>query len=462
MIDFIIVIIYLIISGIIAISVSRRDFSVNSWAMGGGSYNKWMICITLSAAFIGGGFTIGVSEKAYKYGMIFVIAIWGFSIKEVVIAQFIAPRIKRFIGKAKTAGDIIEFGFGENAKIITGIASFIICSGIIGAQLVSCGNIFTTFFPDISPVVGTIIIAVLILIYILIGGFKAVVSLDILHFSIIMIMIPVIMIFCILSVESINLESVISKPDLSGMELTAIPISILMISFFLGESLVPPYIQRLLIGKDEKETQKGTYYSALLSMLFFTMICIIGVMAYQYNHEILPHTSLPYMIDNVMPIGLKGLSIAALIAVILSSCNSFTNSTVVAVYNDIIYVKFPKLDQYGVLIMRTLTFLLIAMATLFALSSESALDILLSSYKFWTPMILPPLIMSIFGMRSSFCAFIISSILSVVSMVLYDYYSLFSIGIEGSLENVIFGTIIDIISLLTIHYLFIKDKYKAI
>ena len=383
--------------------------------------------------------------------MIFIFAIWGFSIKEVFVAKFIAPRIKAFQGRAKTAGDIIEHSFGKSAKIITGCASLVICSGIIGAQLVSCGNILNLFFPNLSTIFCTIATATLVLSYIIAGGFRSVIVLDIMHFSIIMVMIPITMVVGIMSVDTFEVSSLYSMPDSNGLALTALPLAVLVISFFLGESLVPPYVQRLLIGKDEKETQMGTMYSAIMSMIFFAIIGVVGVIAYKLDAKMPAYLALPYVIQTVMPIGLKGLSIAALVAIVLSSCNSFINSTSIAVYNDILLNISKKVEKRGLFLIRVITFVIVAGATLFAITSQSALDILLESYKFWTPIILVPLVMSIFEVRSSGKAFIISGLLSILTMMLWDYIKPWSTGISGSLENVIVATLVNIISLFTIN-----------
>ena len=451
MFDIAIVILYVAANFCLGFFVSRKTKSLQQWTMGSSSYNRWLICITLSASFIGGGFTIGLAEKTYIYGLIFIFAIWGFSIKEAFVAKFIAPRIKTFQGRAKTAGDIIEYSFGKSAKVITGFASLIICSGIIGAQLVSCGNILNLFFPDLSIIFCTIATAVLVLSYIIVGGFRSVIALDVMHFSIIMVMIPLTMVIGLMSVDTFEVSQLYSMPDSNGLTLTALPLAVLVISFFLGESLVPPYVQRLLIGKDEKETQMGTMYSAIMSLVFFAIIGIVGVIAYKLNPELPSYLALPYVIQTVMPVGLKGLSIAALVAIVLSSCNSFINSTSVAVYNDILKSIFKNIEDRGLFLVRVITFIIVAGATLFAITSQSALDILLESYKFWTPIVLVPLVMSIFEVRSSGRAFVISGLLSIMTMMLWDHIKPWSTGINGSLENVIVATLVNIISLFTIN-----------
>ena len=141
MIDNIIVISYLLLTVIVGLKVSSSVKSDQDYINGGKNYSALTIFATLSACFIGGGFTIGLAEKTYLYGFVFIIAIWGFSVKEILIAKFIAPKMKAFQATASTVGDIMELNYGKGAKILSGIASLLCCGGIIGAQVAACGNI---------------------------------------------------------------------------------------------------------------------------------------------------------------------------------------------------------------------------------------------------------------------------------------------------------------------------------
>jgi len=42
----------------------------------------------------------------------------------------------------------------------------------------------------------------------------------------------------------------------------------LFLTFVLGETLVPPYVQRLLIGKTERDVSRGTLFSGLFQFRF--------------------------------------------------------------------------------------------------------------------------------------------------------------------------------------------------
>lgn len=111
----------------------------------------------------------------------------------------------------------------------------------------------------------------------------------------------------------------------------------------------------------------------------------IGIVALSLNPSIQPYLALPYVILKVMPIGLKGLTLAAMIAVIMSSVDAFLNAAAIAVENDIIYPIFKNKNR--LVVARFCTYIIALASIAFSLHFESSLDLLLQSYVFWTPVI---------------------------------------------------------------------------
>ncbi len=182
----------------------------------------------------------------------------------------------------------------------------------------------------------------------------------------------------------------------------------LFLNFFFGETLVPPYVQRLLIGKNFKETAKGTLWSGLLSIPFFLLVGIIGLSALTLNPQLDPNLALPYVITEVMPVGLKGLAIAGMMAVVMSSADSFLNAAAISISHDVMKPLANKESftaNVELFWSRLVTVIVGALGALFAITTKSALDILLVAYNFWTPFILVPLIAGILGFRASANAF---------------------------------------------------------
>lgn len=459
MFDIAIVALYLLLTLCLGLYVARTVKTPEIYRTGGRQYSSWIVFATLSASFIGGGFTIGLSEKTFLYGVAFIIAIWGFSLKEILIAALIVPRLKPF-HQAETVGDIMAIAFGQKAKLITGIASVLVCGGIIGAQVAACGNIIYTFL-GISRAIGCILTAGIVVLYATVGGMRSVVAVDVLHFSILIIMLPLVLIFGLTEVGGFPvLLQGLPSPHLTPLGTIGLEaVIILFISFFLGETLIPPYIQRLLIGKNMDETKWGTLWSGMISVPFFLVIGLIGMLAFLLDPSLPSHLALPYTIKMVMPIGLKGLAIAAMLAVVMSSADSFLNSTATAMVKDILIPLGwkPKNEKTELITSRGVTFIIGTVAIVFALSSASVMDILLYSYQFWTPFILMPLLAAVFGVRSSDKIFVIAASVGVLTVIWWNVTHP-QVLIDGALEGVIAGVVSNSLCFIICQKFFYKPK----
>lgn len=102
-------------------------------------------------------------------------------------------------------------------------------------------------------------------------------------------------------------------------------------------------IQRTLAAKSLKEAQKGIAFAAFLKLLIPFIVVVPGIIAYVMNVDttgavigvdfinadgsIANDNAAPWLIKNFVPVGFKGLVLAALAAAIVSSLASMLNST---------------------------------------------------------------------------------------------------------------------------------------
>jgi len=107
-------------------------------------------------------------------------------------------------------------------------------------------------------------------------------------------------------------------------------------------------IQRGLAAKSIREAQRGVIFAGYLKILIPLIVVIPGIAAYVISNSqgtpIEPSDkAYPWLLHNFVPVGLKGLAFAALIAAIVSSLASMLNSTSTIFTMDI-YKKFIKKD----------------------------------------------------------------------------------------------------------------------
>lgn len=103
-------------------------------------------------------------------------------------------------------------------------------------------------------------------------------------------------------------------------------------------------IQRALAAKNIREAQKGVAFAAVLKLFMPLIVVVPGIAAYYLHADIdKPDQAFPWVLNNHVVFGLKGLVFAALVAAIGSSISSMVNSASTIFTLDI-YKQLQKKD----------------------------------------------------------------------------------------------------------------------
>jgi SSS family solute:Na+ symporter len=412
---------------------------MEQFAVAGRSFTSLVIFATLSASFIGGGFSIGNAEKVYLFGIVNIFALWGFSLKEILVATFIAPRMNRF-PDVISVGDIMKQDYGTVGKVITGVFSLLLCAGIVGAQVGGIGIIFHVFL-GLSPVVGILIGCGIVITYTTIGGMRAIIFTDMVQFVALAIAIPVTLYLGIQQVGGwgeVRAALPAEHFELPGTAMTALAFISLFFTFVLGETLVPPYMQRLYIGKNARHTARGTLLSGLFSLPFFAVTGMLGLVALAMNPDLDANLALPYVVREVLPVGIKGLVIAGIISIVMSSADSFLNGASIAFTHDILkpLAKDKLTPRQELVTAKIVTLVVGLLAVIFAIKIKSVLDILIFAYNFWAPIILVPLVATLLGVRAKLPAFLSGAVAGLVGTLIWNSTLGPTLGVDGLIIGV--------------------------
>lgn len=425
---------YLIAVLIIGIWAGRGVKNMSDYAVAGRSFGTMAIFATLSASFIGGGFSMGNAEKVFLVGVSNIVALWGFSLKEILVARYIAPNIVNY-PNAISVGDIMEPAYGKEARVFAGIFGVILSAGILGAQIGAIGYIMNLFL-DLSRTMGIILGLGIVITYTTVGGMRAVVWTDIMQFIVLAIGIPLALYFGVQHVG--GWSAVIEKVPadhfmISTKPMALIALASLFLTFVLGETLVPPYLQRLLIGKENHNVRRGTLMSGIFSIPFFAISGLIGLVALAMNPSIDANLAMPYVVQEALHPVLQGVVIAAIISIIMSSADSFLNAAAIAFSNDIIKPlrKIPLTHKAELIMARIVTLAVGILAVVFALSIDSILDILIYSYNFWAPTVLVPLAAALLGAPLSKHRFIAGATAGILTTIIWSNVLNSPLGIDG-------------------------------
>jgi SSS family solute:Na+ symporter len=444
MADFVVVGAYLLTIVGVGFWASRGQSSLEDYAVAGRRFGPVVIFATMSASFIGGGFSTGNAANVFLLGVAGVVGLWGFSVKEILVATLIAPKMDRF-RSAISVGDVMAVAYGRTGRLVTGVSGLMLCTALVGAQVGAMGIAFNVFY-GIDRLTGIAVGCGIVILYTTLGGMRAVVASDIIQFVILSLGMPLVLVFGVAYVGGVDaLLAAVPAGHVSipGEHYTWAGLIALMFTFLLGETLVPFYFQRLLSGKSAGKTARGTLWCGLFSIPFFAITGLIGLVALAIDPSLNSNLALPHVVTTVMPPVLKGFVIAAVLSIVMSSADSVLNSASIAFTNDILgpLQLRPLSDWQALWLARGVTLSVGLLSVAFALTIDAIIDILIYAYTYWAPVVLVPLVATIYGHHRSLAAFVSGALAGAVVAVVWDHV----LGQPAQVTGLVVGVLANLI-----------------
>ncbi len=421
-IDIAIVISYFIITLIVGIFSGRsvknmKDFSVSSKI-----FPTSVLVSTIFATWMGGDDLIGVSERIYGVGLAFFVIALGQSLSFFFHAYVIAPKIIRGFSNKISIGEIMGDLYGKPGQLMSGVANVLFSIAYIAVQIKAIGCVCNLFF-NISHLSGTIIGSFIVIAYSSFGGIRSVVFTDVLQFGILIIGIPL--------MANVALEKVggweyllFNLPE-QHIELTSYQGSFaLFFAYFVYcafPGFSPMLIQRILMAKDEKQSTQSLVISGLLYIPFYAVITVIALCAVLMFPGIDPNSAFLNVLDNSLPTFVKGLAVSGVLAVVMSTADSFLNVSSVAATRDIIAVLWPDKinDMTELRLGRVITILLGIVSIDIATRFTSMIDFGLYFSNFWTPTVVAPMSLYLFNLKTDIETYLIGMAIGFISIVAF-------------------------------------------
>ncbi|MHC0448637.1 MAG: sodium:solute symporter family protein [Candidatus Lariskella arthropodorum] len=446
-IDIIIVIAYLLLCILIGLYKSGSIKTLREYTLGKGSFSNIVISTTLFATYIGAGSVMGYIGKVYTLGLFFIVTRLSSPLCWLLMAKIYGQNIDQFIGLVSIS-DIMEKLYGKAGRWVTNITSIFIAIVAIAIQAVAMGHI-TNYFFGIGYDNSVIITVLILALYSSLGGIRAVAFTDLFQLVVIMVAMPI---ACSFAYHNIGGYSGIVHrlpQDMLKLDLNAENIW-LFLSLILY-SLLPmdaaPFIQRFLICKNSIQLTHCLNVSAILAFFLTIIICIIGLILKIKEPDIDHNIVFIHFIMEHTTVGFKGLIIAGLLAVIMSTADSWLNTISVLVTHDIISKIIPLTGKQALFTARASTFLLCILTLAITRQEHSIMELMWLVDNLGSPTLAIPLIAGFLKFRTNSKSFIAAVVVAMLSTAISGYTA----GGLGTI-SLICGMIGSAVGLFGMHY----------
>ena len=320
----------------------------------------WAIGASLIAANISAEQFIGMSGSGYVIGLGIATYEWTAAIALIVIAKFFLPIfLKEGI---YTMPQLLEIRYDRRVR--TGLAVFWLLLYIFVnlTSVLYLGALALRTIMGIQLMYGIIGLAVFSALYTIYGGLKAVAWTDVVQVTVLIVGGLVTTFFALNAVSGgegflrgfadlihqapEKFDMILDKSNPNFKELPGLGVLLggMWMAHFFYWGCNQYITQRALAAKNIKEAQRGLMFGGYLKILTPLIVVIPGIVAFALKADIVkPDEAYPWLLSNFVPMGLKGLAFAALIAAIVSSLSSMVNSTA-TIFSMDIYKQIIKKD----------------------------------------------------------------------------------------------------------------------
>ena len=394
--DYSVLAVYMIGTIGLGLWLSRRVHVGSDFFLAGRSLPWWAVGISLVATDIGGTDIIGVGGAAYSHGLAVGNFEWIGCVPAMIVAAFLfIPHFWRC--GVTTIPEFLEKRFNAGVRSALAACWLIFMACNLGILLLASAKMMSTLI-GWNLAASIWITAGLVGVYTVAGGLAAVVYTDVIQG---VLMIGGCLLIVVIGLADIggfdNLQEGLrdieqaktadageareseGRPDHLKLILpvdTPSPFPWTGILFGLALILSPAYwignqaiVQRSLGARSEFEAKAAYIWGALLKNLIPIIIAVPGVIALVKFPELQDgDKALPTLVSHLLPSGLRGLFVAAFMAALMSSVDSYLNSAATIFTNDF-YQRFIRPDAGGETVLkigRITTVVLVAWAIAFA------------------------------------------------------------------------------------------------
>ena len=405
-IDIFILIAFFLLNIIVGFCYRGRKQSFRAYAIGDKKFSTATLTATLVATWMSGGALFINIEKIHQQGLYYGIPdIIATPVQLLIIGYIIGPRMGKFLNNLSVP-DALGKLYGKPVQAIAGITTLLRSTGYVAIQFHVIATILATIFDYEGPEV-VIIAALVITLYALFGGVKAVTFTDVLQFFTFGTLLPILALTVWNNLQdSTRVTHMFQTNPLFSLKevLSWSPQSInalLFMAYLMAPTLGPQLFQRMVMARDTVQIKRSFGYAAIICLGIELCMVWIAIMMKADQPGLAPSKIMSYIISTHTYPGFKGLLGMGIIALSMSTADSVLNACAVIVANDILPVAGLQ-KQNSLRAARWATLVLGMLGLVLVLNTKNLVQVLVGAAHFYVPMVTPaPILLTIFGFRTS-------------------------------------------------------------
>ena len=453
-IDIFIILIFFASILLIGFYTGRKTISDASDYLLSGRKLSFFLFVAVNVSTWYGGI-LGVGEFTYRYGLVsWFTQGFPYYIFAFFFALFFAKKIRE--ASLFTIPDKLNAIYGKKVGLISAIIVFVLVSP--APYLLMSANLISLLF-GINIIPALLISLLLSLAYLIKGGFRSNVFVDVFQFFVMFAGFILILIFSGIEFGTADFIT-ISVPEnhlkiTGGMSPTFIIVWFLIALWTFAD---PGFHQRCYAAKTGNIAKWGIIISIIFWALFDFLTTSTGLFAKGVLPEIEnPVLAFPLFAEEVLPAGIKGIFYAALFATILSTQISFLFLSGTTIGRDFIF-RVSKFENESKLQNYTIAGLVISglLASLLAYLIPSVIEIWYTIGSLFIPGIILPVVSAYYPKLKVSSKFILVEMIAAFlsSTIWYFVRSEFASTqflneIEPMLVGLLFALLIHIVGLIS-------------
>ena len=328
--------------------VSRSTHSPTDFFLANRSLKAWVTAVSSTASSESAWAVLGTVGLAYKDGL---SALWFFPgclLGYGLNWFFVAERLRKYSREKKiiTIPDYLETHFTDNThliRIISVIIIFACMMAYIAAQFLAIGKTFDAIF-DIPHLVSIPIGGTIIIIYTMMGGFRAVAWTDFIQGLIMVVGLVILSLTAVLELGGFSVitqkVNEVAPTALTLMGGKTIPVFLGSMVGLLGIGLgypgQPHVITRYMAAKDSKTIKKGMWIAFGWGTLMYSSAILLGICGQVLFPGLVDAEHLfPIAAENLLPVFFTAIVLTGVLAAIMSTVSSQIIVAASAIAHDI-------------------------------------------------------------------------------------------------------------------------------